>query len=65
MEKKAYITPALVSFQMTMADGILYSASNRNGDRVLGDGGSTDGTGITKGDTKSSGSWNVWSNDDE
>lgn len=63
MEKKVYIKPSIMAYQMSSADGILYTGSNeKNG--ILGDGGSTKDN-VTKGDTKSSGSWNVWSSDDE
>lgn len=66
MEKKAYISPSIMAYQMNIADGILYSASSES-KSLLGDGGSTESTegNVTKGDTKSSGSWNVWSSDDE
>lgn len=63
MEKKAYISPSIMAYQMNSADGILYTGSSET-KGVLGDGGSTEGN-VTKGDTKTSGSWNVWSSDDE
>lgn len=64
MEKKVYIKPSIMAYQMSSADGILYTGSNeKNG--ILGDGGTTSEGGVSKGDTKASGSWNVWSSDDE
>lgn len=61
MEKKAYISPAMVSVALNMSESIL----DVSGKDTLGQGDSTQKSGISEGDTKSSGSWNVWSSDDE
>ena len=62
MEKKAYISPSIMAYQMNIADGILTSVSGKD---TLGQGDSTQKSEISEGDTKASGSWNVWSSDDE
>ena len=62
MKKKAYISPSIMTYQMNIADGILTSVSGKD---TLGQGDSTSKSGITEGETKSSGSWNLWSSDDE
>lgn len=62
MEKKAYISPSILTYQMNIADGILTSVSGKD---TLGQGDSTRKSSISEGDTKASGSWNVWSSDDE
>ncbi len=64
MEKKAYISPSIMAYQMNSADGILYTGSSET-KGVLGDGGGTSEGGVSKGDTKTSGSWNLWGSDDE
>jgi len=58
MEKKAYITPAVMIVQMNTADGILLTASAEKS--ILGDGGNTSDDEVTSGDTKYEGDWNIW-----
>lgn len=64
MEKKIYLIPTTTVVMLSQKDGILYTGS-ASGEKVFGNGGKTNGTSVTEGDTKSSGSWNVWSDDDE
>ena len=66
MEKKVYISPAVGIYDIHMSDGILISGSKGNGEKLFDENSKgTSDAGYTGQDTKSSGSWNVWSSDDE
>lgn len=56
MEKKAYISPAMVSVALNVENMLAESGPRVSEDKAEKTGGM---------DTKSSGSWNVWSDDDE
>lgn len=56
MEKKAYISPAMVSVALNVENMLAESGPKVTEDKA-------DKT--REMDTKSSGSWNVWSSDDE
>ena len=61
MDKKAYISPAMVSVALNMSECIL----DVSGKGTLGKGDTTKQSSITEGDTKASGSWGVWDDNDE
>ena len=56
MEKKAYIAPATIIFQMNLADGILATLS---GEGLTYKG---DSIGDVISDSKGSGDWDIWGN---
>lgn len=56
MEKKAYIAPAMVSVALNVENMLAESGPKVSEDKADKN---------REMDTKSSGSWNVWSNDDE
>ena len=58
MEKKAYISPAMVSVVLNMTSHLM----DASGPKVNGEKSAEQEKGM---DTKTSGSWNVWSSDDE
>ena len=56
MEKKAYISPAMVSVALNVTSHLMdVSGPTRSGKSAVQDNGM---------DTKSSGSWNVWGDED-
>ena len=66
MEKKVYIRPAVGIYDIHMSDGILISGSKGNGEKLFNENSEGTSSSSYQGqDTKSSGSWNVWSSDDE
>lgn len=60
MEKKAYTKPTATIYQMNAREGFL----DVSGKDTLGKGGSAKSAGVTEGDTKEAGSWNVWGDDE-
>lgn len=56
MEKKAYISPAMISVALNVEQMIAESGPKTSEKSAV------QGNGM---DTKSSGSWNVWSDDDD
>lgn len=57
MEKKAYISPAMVSVALNVENMLAESGPKVDSSEKAEKGGTID--------TKSSGSWNVWNSDDE
>ena len=61
--KKIYIIPSARVIRMTECDSLLLTASEEAGSNsLLGNGGGTEGSGITSGDVKYN-SYSVWDDD--
>ena len=56
MNKKEYISPAMVSVALNVKEGFL----GVSGGDTLGEGGSAEASGISEGATKGQGDYDVW-----